>query len=201
MKSKNYFMKTFNLILWLLMSSPICWVFGWLFHHVAIQVSTITILNLTVIANLFYKISSIIYLLAITAFIIALILASIEIIKRLKEDSFRNYVHSVYHTFLFRHFLTQRDKTQRITNLERQTVTSTNPVHNGFNRAVRKCVVDIRADYVTIFIRVPKDQQGQKILKEMESQLKEEIVSQNPDYYFSSPVRVRNQLWFIGKKR
>lgn len=201
MTTKTYFMRTFNLILWLLISSPICWLFGWLFHHVAVQIRTITILDLEVITTLFYRISSVIYLLATTAFIIALTLTSIEIMNRLKEDSFENYVPSVYHTFLLRYFLTQRDKKQRITNFEHQSVTTTNPVHNGFNRAVRRCILDIRADYMVIFIRVPKDQQGQKILKEMESQLKEEIASQHTDYYFSSPTRVRNQLWFIGKKR
>ena len=129
------------------------------------------------------------------------LLVGLEIIQRLKTDSLWNYIQSVYHTFLLRHFLFQRERVQKISNLEHQTVTTIHPIHNGFNRAVRKCIVDIRKDTITIFLKVPRDQQGQKILKEMEAQLKEEIVSQHADYYFSSPIRVRNQLWFTGQKR
>ena len=35
----------------------------------------------------------------------------------------------------------------------------------------------------------------------MTSQLKEEVSSQHPDYYFSAPNRIRNKLWLVGKKR
>ncbi|HHT7774694.1 TPA: hypothetical protein ACT2GI_001528 [Streptococcus suis] len=201
MISKNYFMKTFNLILWLLMSSPICWVFGWLFNYIAIQLNTITLLELGSLENKASQISFFAYGLAILTLATALILAGVEIVARLKEDNLWNYVKSVYQTLSLRNFLFQREKVQKVSNLEHQTVTTTNPVHNGFNRATRKCVVDTRIDSVTVFIKVPKDQQGQKILKDMEAQLKEEITSQHIDYYFSSPTRVRNQLWFVGKKR
>lgn len=201
MINKNYFMKTFNLILWLFMMSPVCWVFGWLFNYIAIQLNTITLLELSSFGNKASQISFCAYSFAVLTLITALILAGVEIVERLKEDNLWNYVKSVYQTFSLRNFLFQREKVQKVSNLEHQTVTTTNPVHNGFNRAVRKCVVDNRIDSVTVFIKVPKDQQGQKILKDMEAQLKEEIASQHTDYYFSSPIRVRNQLWFIGKKR
>ena len=138
---------------------------------------------------------------ALVSLLLALLLTGIEIINRLKKDSLWNYIQSVHHTFLLRHFLFQRERVQKEGNLEHQTVITINPIYNGFNKAVRKCVVDIRKDIITIFLKVPRDQQGQKILKEMEAQLKEEIVSQHSDYYFSSPVRVRNQLWFTGQKR
>lgn len=180
--------------------STICWLFGWSFHHIAVQFNTITILNIETVVNLFHKVCFSAYLSAILAFISAFILASVEIVRRLKKDSFENYLKSVYQTFSFRIFLFQREKLQKVSNFEHQTVTTINPIPNGFNKAVSKCIVDIRLDSVTVFVKVPRDQQGQKILKEMEAHLKEEIASQHTDYYFSSPHRIHNQLWFIGKK-
>ena len=187
MTNKTYFMRSFNLILYLFLFAPICSAFGWLFNYLSVQLTNITFVNLDTVKSITDIISS--------------VCLGLEIIQRLKTDSLWNYIQSVYHTFLLRHFLFQRERVQKISNLEHQTVTTINPIHNGFNRAVRKCIVDIRKDTITIFLKVPRDQQGQKILKEMEAQLKEEIVSQHADYYFSSPIRVRNQLWFTEQKR
>ena len=35
----------------------------------------------------------------------------------------------------------------------------------------------------------------------MEAHIKEEISNYNSDYYFSSPTRIKNQLWYVGTKR
>jgi len=201
MITKTYFMRSFNLILYLLLVTPICCLFGWLFNFISVQLSTITLINLETVKPITDKISSISYGFALVFLTLSLLLVGIEIIQRLKRDSLWNYVQSVYRTFLLRHFLFQRERVQKVSNLEHQTVTTINPIYDGFNRAVRKCVVDVQSDTVAVFLKVPRDQQGQKILKEMEAQLKEEIVSQHADYYFSSPIRVRNQLWFTGQKR
>lgn len=201
MTTKTYFMRSFNLILYLLLFAPICSAFGCLFNFLSVQLANVSFVNLDTVKNITDTISSVSHESALIALLLALLLAGLEIIQRLKTDSFRNYIQSVYHTFLLRHFLFQRERVQKISSLEHQTVTTINPIHNGFNRAVRKCIVDIRKDAITIFLKIPRDQQGQKILKDMEVQLKEEVVSQHTDYYFSSPVRVRNQLWFIGQKR
>jgi hypothetical protein len=201
MTTKNYFIRSFNLILYLVLSTPICSVFGWLFNFLSVQLANISFVNLDSVKNITDTISSVSHKSALISLLLALLLTGLEIIQRLKTDSLWNYIQSVYHTFLLRHFLFQRERVQNISNLEHQTVTTINPIHKGFNRAVRKCIVDIRKDTITIFLKVPRDQQGQKILKEMEAQLKEEIVSQHADYYFSSPIRVRNQFWFTGQKR
>lgn len=199
MTNKTYFMRSFNLILYLFLFAPICSAFGWLFNYLSVQLTNITFVNLDTVKSITDIISSVCHGFALISLLLALFLVGLEIIQRLKTDSLWNYIQSVYHTFLLRHFLFQRERVQKISNLEHQTVTTINPIHNGFNRAVRKCIVDIRKDTITIFLKVPRDQQGQKILKEMEAQLKEEIVSQHADYYFSSPIRVRNQLWFTGQ--
>ena len=201
MTNKTYFMRSFNLILYLFLFAPICSAFGWLFNYLSVQLTNITFVNLDTVKSITDIISSVCHGFALISLLLALFLVGLEIIQWLKTDSLWNYIQSVYHTFLLRHFLFQRERVQKISNLEHQTVTTINPIHNGFNRAVRKGIVDIRKDTITIFLKVPRDQQGQKILKEMEAQLKEEIVSQHADYYFSSPIRVRNQLWFTGQKR
>lgn len=201
MITKTYFMRSFNLILYLLLVTSICCLFGWLFNFISVQLSTITLVNLETVKPITDKISSISYGFALVFLTLSLLLVGTEIIQRLKRDSLWNYVQSVYRTFLLRHFLFQRERVQKVSNLEHQTVTTINPIYDGFNRAVRKCVVDVQSDTVAVFLKIPRDQQGQKILKDIEAQLKEEIASQHAGYYFSSPVRVRNQLWFIGQKR
>lgn len=201
MTNKTYFMRSFNLILYLFLFAPICSAFGWLFNFLSVQLTNITFVNLDTVKSTTDIIGSVCHRIALVSLLLALLLAGIEMIQRLKTDSFWNYCQSVYCTFLLRHFLFQRERVQKISNLDSQTITTINPIHNGFKQAVRKCIVDIRKDTITIFLKVPRDQQGQKILKEMEAQLKEEIVSQHADYYFSSPIRVRNQLWFTGQKR
>ncbi|HFI0293487.1 TPA: hypothetical protein ACGOVK_001942 [Streptococcus suis] len=201
MTNKTYFMRSFNFILNLLLIALISYLFGWLFNSVSTQLNTNTLFKLETVTTITDKISSISYGLALICLSLSLVLIGIEIVKRWKTDKLMNYVKSVYHTFSLRNFLFQREKVQKVTSPEHQTVPTSTPVNNGFNRAVRKCMVDIQTDSVTIFIKVPRDQQGQKILKDMEALLKEEIASQHTDYYFSSPIRVRNQLWFTGKKR
>ncbi len=125
----------------------------------------------------------------------------IEVLNRIRFDSFLNYFKSIYHTLKLRTFLIQREKSEKVTTIDNQTITTYNPINGSFNRCAHKSVADIRKDEVKVFIKVPRDQQGQKILGDMTFQLKEEVASQHPDYYFSAPNRVRNNLWLIGKKR
>lgn len=124
-----------------------------------------------------------------------------EILNRFRFDSLFNYFKSIYSTFKLRQFLTQREKSEKITTIDNQNITTFNPINSSFNQCVHKSVVDIRKDDVTVFVKVPRDQQGQKILADMTSQLKEKVSSQHPDYYFSAPNRIRNKLWLVGKKR
>lgn len=102
---------------------------------------------------------------------------------------------------LLRYFLVQTEITEKVITIENQSITTSNPINYNFNRSVKKGFVDIRQETVTIFLKVPRSQQAQKLLKEMEPQIKEEISSRNQNYYFSSPTRVNNSLWFEGKKR
>lgn len=132
---------------------------------------------------------------------VAVLIITVEIISRFKSDKIINYFKSVYSTMLLRHFLTQTERTEKVMTIEGQTITTYNPINNTFNRAVRKSVVDIRQNCMTIIIKTPSKQQAQKILKEMEPQIKEELANRNPDYYFSAPTKGKNALWFEGKRR
>ena len=156
MTTKTYFMRTFNLILYLLLIAPICSMFGWLSNFLSVQLTNISFVNLDTVINVTDTISSVCHGFALVSLLLALLLDGMEMVQRLKTDNLWNYCQSVYRTFLLRHFLFQRERVQKISNLEHQTVTTINPIHNGFNRAVRKSIVDIRKDTIVVFLTVCK---------------------------------------------
>lgn len=140
--------------------------------------------------------------LAILLPLIALFLIIIELILRAIYDKPANYFKSAHQTIQLIQFLRQDENSQQAFSIDNSsTVTRFNPILRKFNRATSKCVVDVRKDSVTIFIKYPKTQQAQKLLRDMESYIKEEISSRNPEYYFSAPDRKGNKLWFKSTKR
>lgn len=140
--------------------------------------------------------------LAILLPLIAAVLIIIELILRLFYDTPINYFKSAYQTIRLVQFLRQDENSQLAFSIDNSsTVTRFNPILRKFNRATSKCVVDVRKDSVTIFIKYPKTQQAQKLLRDMEVYIKEEISSRNPEYYFSAPNRRGNKLWIKSTKR
>ena len=140
--------------------------------------------------------------LAILLPLIALFLITIELILRAIYDKPANYFKSAYQTLRLIQFLRQDENSQLAFSIDNSsTVTRFNPILRKFNRATSKCVVDVRKESVTIVIKYPKTQQAQKLLRNMESYIKEEISSRNPEYYFSAPNRRGNKLWFKSTKR
>lgn len=142
-----------------------------------------------------------IQLLSFCLIFITFLLIIIEIVQRLSKDSLWNYFKSIYQTSLMRQFLKQDEKSESMSTIENQTVTRINPILKNFNQSILECTVDVRKETVTILLLVPRTQQAQRLLKEMEDDIKEEISSRNPNYYFSSSYRKGNKLWFIGTKR
>lgn len=134
-------------------------------------------------------------------FIIPILLIIIELVQRLSKDSLWNYFKSIYQTSRMRQFLKQDEQSEPMNTIENQTVTRINPILKSFNHSVLGCTVDVRKETVTVLLAIPRTQQAQKLLKEMEDDIKEEISSRNPSYYFSSPHRKGNKLWFTGTKR
>ncbi|CBZ47428.1 hypothetical protein SGGBAA2069_c02560 [Streptococcus gallolyticus subsp. gallolyticus ATCC BAA-2069] len=125
-----------------------------------------------------------------------------ELFQRFTKDSILNYFKSIYQTIRLRQFLKQDEMSESINSIDNQTtVTKFNPILKNFNHAISSCTVDIRRDTLSVFIKYPRTQQAQKLLRDMEGHVKEEISGQNPDYYFSSSIREGNKLWYIGTRR
>lgn len=170
---KSYFMYTFNLSIMLILISPFSFIFE-------------SLLNLT-------------HLMSIITLTLVLILAVIEWVFRIHSDNFWNWFKSINQTLKLRNFMRQSEQTEKI--VGGQKVTHSNPINDKFNRSVRQTAVDIHQNSIQVFIKIPRTQQAQKILKELESQIKEEISSQNSDFIFSNFERHKNQLWIQGTRK
>ena len=196
---KTYYHKILNPCIALFFTGFICIICSFLLN--------ISMNSLQRIAYLafFYQFVSMVYIIslfvAIIAFFSLLVLVYHEAFLRLKEDNLTNLWKSVYQTLTIRIFLRQSEHSETVTTVEQVKVTRYNPINKYFNRAVRKGIVDIRENKVTLIIRIPKTQQATKILKDMEMLICEEIANRNPDYYFSRPERNGKWLYFIGTKR
>lgn len=200
---KSFFMRSYNLNIYLILFSLLTGFLGWSLDFLAsiIDIQLPISLDLSQVNNYLALGSN--YSYVAMSYSLGTLFASItlEILNRIRFDNLSNYFKSIYHTFKLRSFLIQREKSEKVTTIDNHTVTTYNPINGSFNRCAYKSVVDVRKDEVTIFIKVPRDQQGQKLLGDMTSQLKEEVSSQHPSYYFSAPNRVRNNLWIVGKRR
>lgn len=203
---KNFFQRTFNITVTLLMYSLffLCLTIG-----LGLLQDLMASAQSTYLSHLFemmkqWASKSEYYTktLAILLPLIAAFLIIIELILRLLYDTPINYFKSAYQTIRLAQFLRQDENSQLAFSIDNSsTVTRFNPILRKFNRATSKCVVDVRNDSVTIVIKYPKTQQSQKLLRDMESYIKEEISSRNPGYYFSAPNRRGNKLWFKSTKR
>ena len=202
MVKKSYFMRSFNLNINLILVSFLAGFIGWSLDFLSNQfkLNPLSFFDLSQINGFLYLGSKYSYI-SMSFLLTVFVSVMFEILNRFRFDSLLNYFKSIYFTFKLRQFLTQREKSEKITTIDNQNITTFNPINSSFNHCVHKSVVDIRKDDVTVFVKVPRDQQGQKILSDMTSQLKEEVASQHPDYYFSAPNRIRNKLWLVGKKR
>lgn len=122
-----------------------------------------------------------------------------EIVKRLTRDSLFNLGKSIVGTVQFRRFLKQHQKFIK-NDMDRETQFE-NLTISKFNHAVNKCVLDLSHKELKLFVKVPKQAQSQKILKEHEEQIKEHISSLYPKYIVSTFERNKFSLCLIGTKR
>ena len=203
MMKKSFFMRTYNFNIYLMLFSLLTGFLGWSLSFLASTLDLTLPIALDLSQVNSYLAMGSYYAYMAMSYLLGTLFASVtlEVLNRIRFDNLFNYFKSIYHTFKLRNFLTQREKSEKITTIDHQTITTYNPINGSFNRCAHKSVVDIRKDEVTVFIKVPRDQQGQKVLGDMTSQLKEEVSSQHLDYYFSAPNRVRNSLWLVGKRR
>lgn len=203
---KSFFQRTYHIIQFFFFFSLIC-----LFLYIGLLLLNISISNIH-IPQLDKYISIILQFLNITKYYfkiviygvltVPILLLGIELFYRIKHDNFWNYFKSLHETKHLRQFLKQEEKAESTVSFyDQTTVTKINPIIQQFNETIDKCLVDVRNKTVTIYLQYPKTQQAQKLLKDMEEHIKEEVSNQNPNYYFSAPNREGNSLWYIGTRR
>lgn len=202
---KTFFQKTYNLNINLIGLAILSFLF-----KIGINLFIQALENIKIygVPGVFTKILDILticeyYIQLLSFFLILLpsVLIIIELIQRFLKDSLWNYFKSIYQTSLMRQFLKQDEQFESMNTIENQAITRIKPVLKSFNHSILGCTVDVRKETVTILLLVPRTQQAQRLLKEMEDDIKEEISNRNPNYYFSSSYRKGNKLWFIGTKR
>lgn len=203
---KSFFQKTYNTISNFLLLSLLSLSLSFSVHIITQTIKEVNIPSLTnrlaLLQSNLETFSHYANILSLVLVIGAGLLFSAEITKRFISDSPLNYFKSVYQTIRLRQFLRQDENSEPVSSVDNHTaVTKFNPIIKSFNQTISKCTVDVRKETVTVLLKYPKTQQAQRLFKEMEAHIKEEIASRNPNYYFSSPKREGNKLWFTASRR
>ncbi|AYJ44394.1 MULTISPECIES: hypothetical protein [Enterococcus] len=203
MIKKSYFIKTYNLIQILgtvfISSITFLLLIKAMQGYVKNDSNSLPLFQLLPI--LFEKIVALLHLMSIAILLLLLMLLLPEVINRLKNDSLLNLGKSYLGTLRFRRFLKQSQQLPKTNNQLDEQFQTENKSVTRFNLAVRKSVLDLTQDQLTLFIKVPKEAQAQKILKEHEEQIKEHVASFYSDYIISTFERKKFTLWLIGTKR
>lgn len=131
--------------------------------------------------------------------LVVLVLAIPELLKRLMKDKIINLLRSIHGTFVFRRFLKQYHTSENTG--EEMISIKENHAISKFNYSVYYAVLDFSGNSIKLYIKVPHSAQAQKILKEYEVQIKEEISNLYPEYLISTFERKKHQFWLIGTKR
>ena len=131
--------------------------------------------------------------------LVVLVLSIPELLKRLMKDKIINLLRSIHGTFVFRRFLKQYHTSENTG--EKMISIKENHAISKFNYSVYYAVLDFSGNSIKLYIKVPHSAQAQKILKEYEVQIKEEISNLYPEYLISTFERKKHQFWLIGTKR
>lgn len=198
---KTYFQRTYNVTVFLVMFDILSLGLGYATKFLSEILQTNQIDFRLVIEKLIL-VSAYSYKVGLVLLLALIVLVGVELYQRIARDSMLNYLKSIYQTIRLRIFLKQELTYESMMTIEKQTVNHQNPVMLQFNKAVRWSVVDVHKKEVKVLLKVPRTQQAQKLFKEMEDDIREEISNRNPNkYYFSTPTRDGNKLWFVGTKR
>lgn len=197
---KTFFQKNINRVIFILtISIPLIVLVSIL--KIPLDKSTYSNNKLSNLITAIQSFLNAILILGTAILLLAFLLIAIEVYKRKKYDQPYYLVTSVIQTFKIRRFLKQDesyidDKFSKINNNNR-----VNPVLKNFNKSIKHCIVEVRNIDVIVILKIPRNQQSQKILKDMEQQLLDEVTHLNPDYYFSGLQRNGSYLYIKGNKR
>ncbi|HEL1549967.1 hypothetical protein P7J10_02165 [Streptococcus suis] len=70
-----------------------------------------------------------------------------------------------------------------------------------YNNAVSHCTVNVQNQSIIVSLRLPVNIDSVKLYKQAEPFIFEEVVNNNPNYYFSSPMRNGRWMQIFGSKR
>lgn len=197
---KTYFQRTYNVTVFLVMFDILSLGLGYATKFLSEILQTNQI-DFSLVIEKLILLSAYSYKVGLVLLLALIVLVGVELYQRIARDSMLNYLKSIYQTIRLRIFLKQELTYESMMTIEKQTVNHQNPVMLQFNKAVRWSVVYVHKKEVKVLLKVPRTQQAQKLFKEMEDDIREEISNRNPKYYFSTPTRDGNKLWFVGTKR
>ncbi|WP_284642054.1 hypothetical protein [Paenibacillus silviterrae] len=124
------------------------------------------------------------------SFLLLIMLVIPEIITRVSKDSLGNWFKSIWVSHRLRRFLVRQ------TDHEGEGVLKI----QQHNKSIRKSVIDIRNKKITYLVKLPNDMQAQKLILDAKEVLREEISSRFPDYTFSNFERYKHWLTVEGTK-
>ncbi|WP_277940125.1 hypothetical protein [Streptococcus suis] len=70
-----------------------------------------------------------------------------------------------------------------------------------YNNVVSHCTVNVQNQSIIVSLRLPANVDSVKLYKQAEPIIFEEVVNNNPNYYFSSPMRNGRWMQIFGSKR
>ncbi|MGO2195887.1 MAG: hypothetical protein ACTH3T_06555, partial [Lactococcus lactis] len=153
---KTYFIKTFNLIqnlFALFANEVIANLLLHLLNYIIEKESTATFTLFIQVEKISVFLSSCLNSVEVFTFALLAVLTIFGLFVKIKDDSILNIFKSIWQTYRFRHFMVQSERTEKT--IEMQKAQSINLIYNNFNKAVKKCVVDVSRDKIIIFIKVP----------------------------------------------
>lgn len=143
------------------------------------------------IGSLFFKNMSLILIILVGLISIR------ELYFRLRYDSLKNLALSIRGTVKLRRFLHHIELLKD----SEDKKSKEDIIISNYNEAIRKIVIDTDNEKLLLYIKLPKEHQAQKMLKEMVSEIKEEISNTYPEYLISIFERQGNSLWLKGTRK
>ena len=155
---KTYFMRVYDIIIYLFLFAILTVMFSKLFDLLNIAISQIDIIDMQNVTHYITIISNGLYQLTFYLLGLALMLMVIDLMIRLLKDQLTNHIKSVYHTMVLRHYLKQDIDTTSSKDWQQTGETKTNAVERYFNKVVGKSLVDVRQNEVRVAIKIPRKQ-------------------------------------------
>lgn len=202
---KTYFMRYFDRSVQLLMYSLLMELLSLLFQVLIFFMNRLVLG--TKISSLIDSVNQgIIYLnigssffknVSVVLVVLAGFIAIREVYFHLRYDSLKNLALSIRGTVKLRRFL---HHIESLTEVEDKK-SKVDVIISNYNKAIRKIVIDVNKEELLLYIKLPKEHQAQKMLKEMYSEIKEEISNTYPEYLISIFERQSNSLWLKGTRK